>query len=273
AGSDLAGVRTRAELASDGSGDWIVNGQKIWTSFAQHADWAILLARTDPSLPKHKGLTFFFVDMKSSGIEARPIRQMSGGSDFNEVFLTDVRIPDAQRLGRVGNGWTVALTTLMNERAVGTSMFPSLFSEMYALARDSDYLGQPALSHHAVRGALADWFVKSNGLKFAEYRMITAEAKGRPPGPEASITKLVTGRARQSMSSLLLDLQGGLGALQEPDMTPQNGRFQHLYLRSAGNRIEAGTDEVLRNIIAERILGLPGDMRHDKSMPFRDIPA
>lgn len=270
AGSDLAGIATKAERAEDGSGDWIVTGQKIWTSFAQYADYAILLARHDPTLPKHKGLTYFFVDMRSAGIEVRPIRQVSGGDDFNEVFLTEVRIPDSQRLGAVGEGWSVAMTTLMNERAIGTAMFPSLFDEMLTLSRDMSIGEGRALGDGAIRARLADWYVKSAGLKFGEYRMITAEGNGRPIGPEASITKLVAGKGRQEMASLMLDIQGPC-ALLEPHGQDQDGRFQHLFLRSVGNRIEAGTDEILRNIIAEGVLGLPSDIRADKGMAFNEI--
>jgi alkylation response protein AidB-like acyl-CoA dehydrogenase len=271
-GSDLAGLRTRAEPAADGSGDWIVNGQKIWTSGAQISDWGLLITRTDPNVPKHKGLTMFFLSMKTPGIEVRPIKQANGQSGFNEVFFTDVRIPDAQRLGAVGQGWEVSLTTLMNERlSIGTGMstgFPELFS--YCLEAEID--GRPAVDDPAVRSRLAQFAVKQSGLKYTGMRAITALSKGQTPGPENSIGKLVAGATMQELAMFALDLQGQAGVIASPD-APQSARFQGMLLRSPATRIEGGSDEILRNIIGERVLGLPGDIRVDKNVPFKDIPT
>src|SRR6266851_7357977 len=184
AGSDLAGLRTRAERQGD---DWVINGQKIWTSGAHYSDYGILVARSDPAVPKHKGLTFFFLGMKSPGIDIRPIRQISGHSHFNEVFFSDLRIPDSQRLGPVGAGWQVSLTTLMNERlAVGDAPGPD-FSEIFELARSLELADGRAIDNAAVRDKLADWYVKTQGLKYTKFRTMTALSRGQTPGPEASI--------------------------------------------------------------------------------------
>jgi acyl-CoA dehydrogenase len=272
AGSDLAGLRTRAEPAADGSGDWIVNGQKIWTSGAQHSDWGQLVARTDPDAPKHKGLTMFYLSMRTPGVEVRPIKQANGASGFNEVYFTDVRIPDSQRLGAVNQGWQVSLTTLMNERlSIGANMstgFPELFN--YCLTAEID--GRPALDDSRIRSRLAAFATRASGLKYTAMRAITALSKGETPGPENSIGKLVAASAQQETAMFALELQGLTGLITGADAEAA-GRFQALLLRSPGARIEGGTDEILRNIIAERVLGLPGDMRVDKDRPFRDIPT
>lgn len=271
-GSDLAGLRTRAERATDGSGDWIVNGSKVWTSGAQHSQWGLLITRTDPNVPKHKGLTMFFLRMDSPGVEVRPIKQANGQSGFNEVFFNDVRIPDAQRLGAVGQGWEVSLTTLMNERlSIGSGMstgFPELFR--YCLEAEVD--GKPAVDDSGVRSRLAQYAVRQTGLKYTGMRAITALSKGQTPGPENSIGKLVAGATMQDLAMFALDLQGQAGVIQDTD-SPEDARFQAMLLRSPATRIEGGSDEILRNIIAERVLGLPGDIRVDKSVPFKDIPT
>jgi alkylation response protein AidB-like acyl-CoA dehydrogenase len=272
-GSDLAGLRTRAEPAADGSGDWIINGQKIWTSGAHFSQFGLLLARTDPTVPKHKGLTMFFLDMRSPGIEVRPIKQANGKSGFNEVFLTDVRIPAAQRLGAVGQGWKVALTTLMNERlSVGVGM-PTGFAELFDYCMEAEIDGHPAVDDRMVRGRLASFAVRASGLKYTAMRAMSALSKGEMPGPENSIGKLVAGSAMQELAMFALDLQGQAGVLSLRDDDPAEGRFQVMLMRSAATRIEGGTDEILRNIIAERVLGLPGDIRVDKDVAFRDIPT
>lgn len=264
-GSDLAGLRTRAGRVEQG---WRINGQKIWTSYAHRADHAILLARTAPELAKHAGLTMFFVDMKSPGIEVRPIRQANGQSEFNEVFLTDVIIPDAQRLGEVNGGWRVALTTLMNERlTVGTGM-PTAFPELVALCRSLEIDGRPALEAPAIRARIADWAARDNGLRFTAFRAVSALSQGREPGPENSIGKLVVGRMLQEIATFALDLQGEMGICSGKDHASANGYFQAVLLRSPGVRIEGGTDEILRNIIGERVLGLPPEARVDKGRPF-----
>jgi acyl-CoA dehydrogenase len=271
AGSDLAGLRTRAEQ-HEASGDWIVNGQKIWTSRAHVADYGILLTRTDPTVPKHAGLTMFFVYMRSPGIQSRPIKQMNGGSGFNEVFLTDVRIPDTQRLGAVGQGWTVSLTTLMNERlSIGANM-PTGFPELLAFCERLELHGSKAVDDPAVRSKLATWAARTSGLRHTASRAISALSKGQQPGPENSIGKLVAGMMMQEIASYALELQGHAGVL-DGAAADDSARFQGMLMRSAGTRIEGGTDEILRNIIAERVLGLPADIRADKGIPFNQIPT
>jgi hypothetical protein len=274
AGSDLAGLRTRAQRDGD---EWVVNGQKIWTSGAHYSDYGILVTRHDPSLPKHKGLTFFFVDMKSPGIEARPIRQITGASDFNEVFFTNVRIPDGQRLGGVGDGWSVSITTLMNERvAVGGNLSPDA-ADLLRFARQLEVESGPALGDRAVRDRLADWYVQSEGLRLTAARIRTALSKGATPGPEASIFKVVSASKTQDLSDLALDLLGPAGALALEENGGEDAAnqatFTSGFLYTPGLRIAGGSDEILRNIIAERVLGLPGDIRVDRSAPFNEIPS
>ncbi|MBB2919342.1 acyl-CoA dehydrogenase family protein [Cupriavidus alkaliphilus] len=265
AGSDLAGLRTRA--AHDGD-HWIVNGQKIWTSGAHYADYGLLITRTDPSKPKHGGLTAFFLDMKSPGVEVRRIRQISGTSHFCEVFFTDVRIPDAQRLGAINDGWKVALTTLMNERlAVGEAPRPNV-GDLLQLLRESELDGAPALRNLAVRERLADWYVKAQGLKYTRCRTMTRLSRGETPGPEASIGKVVSVSQLQEIAAFGMDLAGQAGAVMDAALSPMQGWFQNAMLYAPGSRIAGGTDEILRNIIAERVLGLPGDVRVDKDVPF-----
>jgi acyl-CoA dehydrogenase len=271
-GSDLAGLRTRAVKADDGSGDWIINGQKIWTSGAQYSDWGLLITRTNPDVPKHKGLTMFFLSMKSPGVDVRPIKQANGASSFNEVYFTDVRIPDSQRLGEVGQGWEVSLTTLMNERlSIGSGMSTG-FPELFRFCMDAEIDGKPAVEDSAVRSRLAQIAVKQSGLKYTGMRAISALSKGETPGPENSIGKLVAGATMQDLAIFALDLQGESGVLWNED-SPQQGRFQAMLMRSPATRIEGGSDEILRNIIGERVLGLPGDIRVDKDVPFKDIPT
>src|SRR6201996_4169953 len=268
-GSDVAGLRTRAEKNGD---NWIVNGQKIWTSGAHYSDYGLLITRTDPNVPKHKGLTMFFLSMKSPGVEVRPIKQASGQSDFNEVYFTDVKIPDSQRLGNVNDGWNVSLTTLMNERmSIGAGVatgFPEIFEFCSNLMLEDG----PAIEDRAVRSKLANWAVKASGLKYTSMRTISALSKGERPGPENSIGKLVAGSMVQDVAMYAMDLQGAAGALSGPE-AELAGKFQAMLLRAPGTRVEGGTDEIMRNIIAERVLGLPGDIRVDKDVPFNKIPT
>jgi len=269
-GSDLAALRTRA--VRDGE-DWIINGQKIWTSGAHFADFGIIVTRTDPDVPKHQGLTFFFLDMKSPGIEVRRIKQISGSSNFNEVFFTDVRVPDGQRLGKVGDGWKVSLTTLMNERlAVGDAPGPD-FDDIFALARTLELDDGPAIANPAVREKLADWYVRTVGLKYTKFRTMTALSRGQTPGPEASITKLVSASKLQEISSYGIDLMGMAGGIMDAELAPMEAWFQEALLYAPGLRIAGGSDEILRNIIAERVLGMPGDIRVDKDIPFRELKS
>jgi alkylation response protein AidB-like acyl-CoA dehydrogenase len=274
AGSDLAGLRTRAERVSGDSGDdWVINGQKIWTSGAHYSDFGMILTRTDPSVAKHDGLTMFFLDMRSPGIEIRPIKQVNGQSGFNEVFFTNVRVPDHQRLGAVGQGWRVSLTTLMNERlSIGAGM-PTGFPELLDFCCSFDTGNGLAIDDPAVRSKLATWAVRTSGLKYTAYRSISALSKGQTPGPENSIGKLVAGQTLQEIAAFALDLQGASGVLVDAAQPSAAARFQAMLLRSPATRIEGGTDEILRNIIAERVLGLPPDMRADRGLPFNEIPT
>jgi alkylation response protein AidB-like acyl-CoA dehydrogenase len=269
AGSDLAGLRMRAELDGD---EWVVNGQKVWTSGAHYSDYGILVTRSDFSVAKHKGLTYFFVDMRSPGIEVRGIRQAAGESGFNEVYFTNVRIPDSQRLGAVGDGWAVSITTLMNERlAIGGSM-PTGWDELFRFARAARTEDGRAIDDPAIREQLADWYVRTMGLRYTNYRTLTALSKGQMPGPESSIGKVVAGNTMQEIASLALELQDQCGALVDHG-DPIQGKFPRMLMRSLGTRIEGGTDEILKNIIAERVLQLPGDVRVDRDVAFKDIPS
>jgi alkylation response protein AidB-like acyl-CoA dehydrogenase len=269
-GSDLAGLRTKAEKDGD---DWIINGQKIWTTGAHFCDYGILITRTDPTLPKHKGLTMFFLDMKSPGVEVRPIKQASGHSGFNEVYFTNVRIPDSQRLGKVNDGWNVSLTTLMNERfSIGARLATGVpeFFDFASSVKMAD--GTPAIDDKAVRENLATWAARANGLKYTAYRAISSLSRGERPGPENSIGKLVAAPMMQDIAMYALELQGQMGAVARDDASPAGKLYQMLY-GAIGMRIAGGTDEVMRNIIAERVLGLPGDIRVDKDAPFNQIPT
>ena len=269
AGSDLAGLRTKAEKRGD---DWVINGQKIWTTGAHFADYGILITRTDPNVPKHKGLTMFFIDMKAPGVEVRPIKQASGTSGFNEVYFNDLVVPDSQRLGAVGDGWNVSLTVLMNERfSIGARVSTAVpeFFEYASETRMAD--GTLAIDDSAVRSKLANWVTRSNGLKYTSYRAISALSKGERPGPENSIGKLVAAPMTQDIAMYAADLAGPSGA--RSDATGAAAKLYNQLFLSIGMRIAGGTDEVMRNIIAERVLGLPADVRVDKDVPFNKIPT
>jgi len=266
-GSDVANLRTRAVQDGD---EWVINGQKIWTSGAQYCDYGILLTRTDPSVPKHQGLTMFIVNMKAPGVEIRPIKQASGKSGFNEVYFTDVRIKDDHRLGAVGDGWKVSIVTLMNERlAVGSASGPDA-KEMLALAQTLEVDDRPALENKAVRDRIATWHCEQSGLHFTKLRVQSAMSRGETPGPENSITKIVSANKLQGIGSYGMDLMDMGGILVDQD--GQDDSFYGAWLSAPGLRIAGGTDEILRNIIAERVLGLPGDVRVDKSIPFTEVP-
>ena len=269
-GSDLAALRTRAERDGD---DWIINGQKIWTSGAHYSDFGVIVTRSDFDAKKHKGLTYFFLDMKSPGVEIRPIKQISGASHFNEVFFTNVRIPDSQRLGNVGDGWKVSLTTLMNERYTIGGRAGVDVDEVFDLARQVELDDGPALKNDGVRDKLADWYVMSRGLKYSHFRTMTALSRGETPGPESSIGKLVTGPKLQAMSAFAMDLLEQGGVITDPKYAPMAALFQQTLMTSPSSRIAGGSDEILRNIIAERVLGLPPDIRVDKDLPFNQVPT
>ena len=269
-GSDLAALRTRAEPDGD---DWIINGQKIWTSGAHYADYGVIVVRTDPTLPKHKGLSYFYIDMRAPGVEVKPIKQLTGDADFNEVYFTDVRVSDRQRLGDVGQGWQVALTTLMNERAaIGGGIGKMDVDLAIAIAQDVELDGQPAIENAAVRTRIADWYVQEAGLKYTGYRSLTALSRGALPGPENSIGKLVGAPKMQAMASFLMDLLGASGAISDETLAVKAGIIQRSYMGAPGMRIAGGTDEIMANIIAERVLGLPQEPRLDKGIPFTDVP-
>lgn len=273
AGSDLANLRTSAVRDGD---EWVVNGQKIWTSGAHYCDWGIVVTRTDPAVKKHAGLTYFVVDMKSPGVECRPIKQISGGANFNEVFFSDARIPDSQRISEVGNGWAVAITTLMNERSsiggggVGGGVG---FRDLVDLARSVEIDGHPAIEDGAIQERMADYYVRQKGLQFTSYRALTALSRGQTPGPGGSIGKLVAAKMRQEMAALAMELQGAAGGLLDEDLTAAEAGWQQAYLWAPGMRIAGGTDEIMRNIIAERVLGLPPEPRIDKDVAYREIPT
>jgi alkylation response protein AidB-like acyl-CoA dehydrogenase len=266
AGSDLAGLRTQARR--DGK-DWVIDGQKIWTSGAHYCKYGMLVARSDASKPKHDGLTYFVVDMQAPGIEIRPIKQINGAKNFNEVFFSGLRLPDSARVGGVGEGWRVSITTLMNERASlsGGGYAPNLHN-LIRLARSVEIDGRPALENPAVRQRIAEFHVRLRGVQHAGNRMLTALSRGQTPGPEASIGKLVLGPLTQEMASFGVELQSMAGG----DCDPTFG-YQDAYLSSPGIRIAGGTDEIMRNILAERVLRLPPEPRVDKDVPFREIPT
>ncbi len=271
AGSDLAGLRTSAVRDGD---EWVINGQKIWSTGAHFSDWGMIVTRTDPNVAKHAGLTYFIVDMRSPGVEARPIRQINGGSGFNEVFFTDVRVPETNRLGAVGDGWRVAITTLMNERvAIGGGSSAGTLRNLFKLARETRVKGQSAIEDSAVRQRLAEFYVKAKGLQYTSYRTLSALLRGATPGPEGSIGKAVGAPLGQEMASFALDLQGPFAGVSDEVHGVDDGLWQDLYLSIPGMRIAGGTDEILKNIIAERVLGLPGEVRVDKDKAFRDIPT
>ena len=272
-GSDLAALRTRAEKDGD---EWVINGQKIWTSGAHYSDYGIILVRTDPTVPKHKGLSYFFLDMKSPGVDIRPIKQISGGANFNEVYFNDVRVPDDQRLGAVGQGWQVALTTLMNERLAigGGGMGGGVgFRQVFELARRVEIDGEPAIRDRNVRAKLATWYAQETGLKYTGYRSLTALSRGQTPGPENSIGKLVAASNSQDMASFAMDLMELSGAVSDPAYAEARGMFQATFMGAPGGRIAGGSDEIMLNILSERVLGLPQDVRVDKGIPFNEVPT
>jgi len=251
-GSDLASLRTKAVRDN---GHFVVNGQKVWSSFAHIADWCILLVRTDPNAKKHQGITYLLVDMHSDGVDVRPLNQMSGEPEFNEIFFSDVRVPIENVLGEVNAGWGVAMTTLLHERGtLGfalTSRLEVAMNKVVALARETGAERDPL-----IRDRIARHWVELQGLKFTNYRALTTLVKTGVPGPEGSIAKLFWSESNQRLTKLALEIMGPRAQL-DGDEGIWDGYWQYQQLRSRGNTIEAGTSEVLRNIIAERVLGLP----------------
>ena len=256
-GSDLAGAKTRAVLDGD---EWVVNGQKVWSSWAHIADWCILVVRTDPEAEKHRGLSYLLVDMHAPGVEVRPLRQITGDPEFNEVFFTDVRVPRESMLGKPGEGWNVAMTTLLHERGtLGFALTAALerqLRNLLRLAKQTSPDGSRPGDDPVVRDRLAQQWIDLQALRFTNYRSLTALEKTGVPGPEGSVAKLHWSETNQRLTKLALSLQG-LASQLDGDGAIWDGFWQYQQLRSRGNTIEAGTSEVLRNIIAERVVGLP----------------
>ncbi|MGH3576555.1 MAG: acyl-CoA dehydrogenase family protein [Mycobacterium sp.] len=274
AGSDLAGVATRAVRDCD---DWIVNGQKVWTSSAQNAQMAILVARTDPTVPKHQGLTYFLCDMTVDGVDVRPLRQITGEAEFNEVFLTDVRVPDANRLGPEGGGWKVATATLNNERlAIGSLSGTARGGGMMGKVVEA-WRSEPQVRNPAMHDELMRLWVESEVARLTAQRLRQRLTAGQP-GPEGAGMKLTFARLAQAISGFDIELHPESGlryddwTMRRPEVVDFTGREPgYRYLRARGNSIEGGTSEILRNTIAERILGLPPEHRVDKEIAYKDL--
>jgi alkylation response protein AidB-like acyl-CoA dehydrogenase len=258
AGSDLANLGTRAVRDGD---EWVVNGQKVWTSHAHLADWGILLTRTDLDAPKHRGITYFLVDMKTPGIEVRPLRQITGAAHFNEVFLTDVRIPASQMLGPENGGWGVTMTTLTSERgAIGGGEGVTSWNEIRSLFEASDQVDDPVLRQEVVRA-----YIRAELLKYLSFRMQTAQSRGVAPGPESSVLKLLMSAHAAHVGSLVESIVGPEGML--------DGEWALQFLNQWNVKIGGGTDQIQRNVIGERVLGLPAEPRLDKDVSFRELAA
>ena len=269
AGSDVAGIRSRAVDSGD---DWIINGQKVWTTGAHIADFGLLLARTDPSVPKHHGLSMFILDMRSSGVDVRPIRQISGESDFNEVFLTDVRIPKACIVGKPGDGWKIAITTLMNERLAVLNAYPTVGSrDLLRMLLDLPKEVDSPLNWPEVPTHLVDAYLLEQGLKFLKYRLLTQVSSGQDPGPEASVGKLLRSRHTQGLSAFVLDTLGPTGCLTSDQDSLKLRDIYLSYFMTTGLRIGGGTEDIQKNILAERILGLAPEPAVDRKIPFNQL--
>lgn len=269
AGSDTGNVRTRATRDGDG---WIVTGQKVWTSGAHFSDYGILLARTDWDAPKTKGLTMFILNLKAPGVEVRPIHQASGEYHFNEVFLDNVSIPDSDRIGEVNKGWQVMLSTLMQERlSVGGSFATDIHDRLVALARNTMWGDRPAIEDARVRGRIADAYLDQFGVELIIRRALSAISKGGQPGPEMALVKLVGAKAMLDLGGLALEI-GGADALAGMEDLGSDWRWpEPMWLSAPGARLAGGTDEILRNVISERVLGLPVEIRNDRDKPFREL--
>ncbi len=264
-GSDLAAVRTRAVRDGD---DWILSGQKVWTTFAQYSDYGVIVARSDPDAPKHRGLTYFFVNLKAPGVTVRPIKQLHGAEEFNEVFFDDVRIPDAWRLGEIGAGFRLAVETLMIERytaAADETGFGPPLEALIAVARAARLNGRPATEDGRVRAVIARAYATQQALSSIHEKSVMELAAGREPGPEGSIHKLVGSRGRREVAICALDLLGAQGLRFDATAHPRpKTDFAMSWMDQPTLRIAGGTDEMLLNTVAERILGLPQDYRPDK---------
>ena len=263
AGSDLAGLATRAQRDGD---EWVITGQKVWTTFAHRSDWGLCVARSDGDVPKHRGMTAFIVDMKAPGIECRPLRQITASSNFNEVFLDEVRVPDTDRIGAIGDGWRVVITTFMYERFGGSFGGGGMIHALRRLIVEQGKGDDPL-----VRDRYADLYARASALRYTSMRLITAISKGRMPGPEGSAMKLAGTLLLTDLYEFATELFGPTGMLVGED-TPWQGEWQDAFLGTPGLRIGGGTDQIQRNIIGERVLGLPADVRVGKDVPFSEIP-
>jgi alkylation response protein AidB-like acyl-CoA dehydrogenase len=273
AGSDLAGLSSRAVRDGD---EWVINGQKVWTTLAHISRFGLLVTRTDPDLPKHLGLTYFICDMQAPGVDVRPLRQMTGDAEFNEVYLSDVRLSDDARLGGEGEGWRVAMTTLMNERVSIGGGRAKRGSGAIAVA--VDVWKSTGCSDPVKRDQLMKLWVAAEVNRLTNIRAGQMRRVGTP-GPEGSVAKLTFAELNQAISELCVDLMGAEGQLYTDYDSPRResvgfytGDPRYFFLRSRANSIEGGTSEVLRNILGERVLGLPGEPRTDKDLPWRDVP-
>jgi len=269
-GSDLASLGTRAVRDGD---EWVVNGQKVWTTLAQMATFGMLLARSDPDVPKHEGLTYFVLDMRTPGVEVRPLKQMTGSSEFNEVFFTDVRVPDTNRVGAVGEGWRCARTTLMNERTTlaGISLDPVSFLGGTRKDPWRAFLdGVPGRDDPLVRQRLAQLYIEAEVKEITAFRANSARRRGVQPGPEGGVNKVFNAEYNQRRSGFALDANG-IGSVAWMAGDRQAEARATTFLRARANTIEGGTSEVLRNQMAERLLGLPRDPDADKGLAWAEI--
>jgi alkylation response protein AidB-like acyl-CoA dehydrogenase len=278
AGSDLAGLATRAVRDGD---EWVVNGQKVWNTLAHLADRGMLVARTDPELPKHKGLSYFMVDMHAPGVEVRPLRQITGEAEFNEVYFTDARVADDDRIGDIGDGWRVSMTTLMNERSTIGAAAGSSGGRRVSAIQEAIDLWKKRSDHNAVsRDRLARLWIESEVLRYTNLRA-AAKARIGNPGPEGSIAKLALANVNKATYDFCVDLLGADGLVdydytfKRPDdagLEAPLGSARKMFLRARANSIEGGTSEIMRNILGERILGLPGEPRVDRDLPWSQVP-
>jgi alkylation response protein AidB-like acyl-CoA dehydrogenase len=260
AGSDVANISTMGLRDGD---SYIVNGQKVWTSMAHFADYCLLVVRTDPESRKHKGLSYLLVDMSLAGINPRPMTQITGEAEFNEVFFDDVRVPVDSLIGEEGQGWQMAITTLMFERAMGDVVISAAYetnvAKLIQMAAQTKNAGQPIVEDPLVRQQIAQSYIEIMALKYHGLRNFSSHIKTGIPGPEGSIGKLLWSEPNQRLTEAAIDMQGPAGQVAGGPWSIQNGSWQYAFLRSKGNTIEAGTSEIQRNIIGERVLGLPKD--------------
>jgi alkylation response protein AidB-like acyl-CoA dehydrogenase len=272
AGSDVATLGTRAVRDGD---EWVINGQKVWTTMAHMAKWGMLVARTDPDAPKHKGLTYFIIDMHSPGVEVRPLKQITGDAEFNEVFFTDARVPDSMRVGDIGNGWAVATETLMNERVAlsgegsvgGGNTGGGPIDELIRQAKKSGQWDDAVL-----RNKLVQLYIEGRANKITNLRAAVARSGGKRPGPEGSITKLFQAEYNKRLQSTAMEILGASATAWRSGEDAAVGASVRGFLRSRANTIEGGTSEIMRNILGERVLGLPKEPATDRDIPWSQIP-